>query len=328
MKAMILKAPGKPLELIESTIPQPEPFQVQVKVKACGVCRTDLHIADGELTEPRLPLVMGHQIVGEVSKVGDKVKKFKKGDRIGIPWLGKTCGKCNYCKTGKENLCENPEFTGYTINGGYAEYTVADESFCFPIPENYPALQAAPLLCAGLIGYRSFSMVKDADRIGFYGFGAAAHIIIQVAVYLGRKVYAFTRPVDKKGQKFAIQLGATWAGDSLTSPPEPLDAAIIFAPVGDLVPVALQNLVRGGKVICAGIHMSDIPSFPYNILWHERCIQSVANLTRKDGEEFLRLAPVVPVHTEVTTFPLEKANEALKALRDGRLKGAGVLVLT
>jgi len=327
MKAMILKTPGKPLELMDLPIPQPRPSQVQVKVNACGVCRTDLHIVDGELPHPKLPLILGHQIVGQVTKIGEKVKRFKKGDRVGIPWLGKTCGRCIYCKRGKENLCENPDFTGYTLNGGYAEYTVAEENYCFSIPQNYHDIQAAPLLCAGLIGYRSFSMVKEAERIGLYGFGASAHIIIQVAVHLGRKVYAFTRPGDVEGQNFALHLGATWAGDSLTNPPHLLDAAIIFAPVGDLVPVALGNLVRGGKIICAGIHMSDIPSFPYTLLWQERSIKSVANLTRKDGEEFLSLAPRVPVHTEVTPFPFEQANEALQALREGRIKGAGVLVL-
>jgi propanol-preferring alcohol dehydrogenase len=284
MLAMLLDAPGKPLRVADVPIPTANPHQVLLRVHACGVCRTDLHIVDGELTHAKLPLIPGHQIVGTVVATGERVAKFQPGDRVGVPWLGHTCNHCRYCQTGRENLCDNAEFTGYQIDGGYAEYTVADEQFCFPIPPDYPDLQAAPLLCAGLIGYRSYRMTGDAERLGFYGFGAAAHILIQVAKYEGRQVYAFTRDGDIEGQEFAKKLGAVWAGGSEELPPEPLDAAIIFAPVGKLVPAALKAVAKGGVVVCAGIHMSDIPSFPYEILWSERVLRSVANLTRKDGE--------------------------------------------
>ncbi|AFY79510.1 MAG: zinc-dependent alcohol dehydrogenase family protein [Hydrococcus sp. C42_A2020_068] len=327
MHAMILDVPGKPLRLADIPIPTPNPEQVLLRVRACGVCRTDLHVVDGELTHPKLPLVLGHQIVGIVEKIGAKVTKFKQGDRVGVPWLGSTCNHCRYCLSGRENLCDRAQFTGYQLDGGYAEYTVADEHFCFPIPQCYPDLQAAPLLCAGLIGYRSYRMAGDAERLGFYGFGAAAHILIQVARYQGREVYAFTRPDDVKGQQFALDLGAVWAGSSDELPPKELDAAIIFAPAGKLVPAALRAIAKGGTVVCAGIHMSDIPSFPYSILWEERMVRSVANLTRLDGEEFLTLAPQIPIHTEVTPFPLSAANEALEALRSGKINGAAVLVV-
>jgi propanol-preferring alcohol dehydrogenase len=327
MRAMILDAPGKPLRLADIPIPIPKPEQVLLRVRACGVCRTDLHVVDGELTHPKLPLVLGHQIVGIVEKIGEKVTKFRKGDHVGVPWLGATCNCCRYCLSGRENLCDRAQFTGYQLDGGYAEYTVADEHFCFPIPEGYPDLQAAPLLCAGLIGYRSYRMTGNAERLGFYGFGAAAHILIQVARYQGRQVYAFTRSDDLKGQEFARDLGAVWAGSSDELPPEELDAAIIFAPAGQLVPTALRAVAKGGVVVCAGIHMSDIPSFPYRILWEERMVRSVANLTRQDGEEFLALAPQIPIRTEVTSFPLTAANEALAALRNGKINGAAVLVV-
>ncbi|HHP50724.1 MAG TPA: zinc-binding alcohol dehydrogenase family protein [Moorella mulderi] len=327
MKAMVLKAPRQPLVLKEVPKPQPGPGQVLLKVKACGICRTDLHILDGELPEPKLPLIMGHQIVGLVEKGGDDRCPFAPGQRVGVPWLGYSCGQCRYCQRGQENLCDQARFTGYHIDGGFAEYTVADYRFCFPIPEGYPDLQAAPLLCAGLIGYRSLVMAGEAEHLGIYGFGAAAHIITQVARYQGRKVYAFTRPGDEAAQRFALKMGAVWAGSSLDIPPVKLDAAIIFAPVGELVPLALKAVAKGGTVVCGGIYMSDIPSFPYELLWEERSIKSVANLTRRDGIEFLSLAPKVPVHTEVTTFPLEKANEALEALREGRYTGAGVLII-
>jgi alcohol dehydrogenase, propanol-preferring len=327
MRAMILDAPGKRLQLADLPIPSPKPEQVLLRVRACGICRTDLHVVDGELTHAKLPLILGHQIVGIVEEIGEKVTKFNKGDRVGVPWLGSTCNCCRYCLSGRENLCDRALFTGYQIDGGYAEYTVADEHFCFPIPEGYPDLQAAPLLCAGLIGYRSYRMTGDAQRLGFYGFGAAAHILIQVARYQKRKVYAFTRGGDIKGQEFALNLGAVWAGSSDELPPEELDAAIVFAPAGKLVPDALKALAKGGVVVCAGIHMSDIPSFPYSILWEERMVRSVANLTRQDGEEFLTLAPQIPIRTEVTPFPLEAANEALEALRNGKINGAAVLVV-
>jgi propanol-preferring alcohol dehydrogenase len=305
--------------------PKPDAGQVLIRVHACAVCRTDLHIVDGELTDPKLPLIPGHQIVGNV--VETDAGRFSVGDRVGVPWLGWTCGECRYCTSGRENLCDNARFTGYHIDGGYAEYTVADHRFCFPIPDGYPDLQAAPLLCAGLIGYRSLRMAGDAERLGLYGFGAAAHIVTQVARHQGRRVFAFSRPGDKEAQRFARELGAIWAGDSTQAPPEELDAALIFAPVGALVPAALRAVAKGGLVVCGGIHMSDIPSFPYEILWGERAVRSVANLTRQDGEEFLALAPEVPIHTEVVPFPLEKANEALKTLRSGELRGAAVLVV-
>ncbi len=327
MKAMVLSRPGTPLEYTEIPVPEPDASQVLVRVHACGVCRTDLHVVDGDLPEPKLPLVPGHEIVGTVEKTGSRVAMFKPGDRLGIPWLGHTCGQCGFCRNGMENLCDNASFTGYSIDGGYAEYTAADERYCISIPERYESIQAAPLLCAGLIGYRSFVMAGDAHSIGLYGFGAAAHIVIQVALHQGRKVYAFTRPNDRIGRTFALGLGAVWAGSSLTVPPEKLDAAIIFAPVGSLVPAALRAVRKGGVVVCAGIHMSDIPSFPYSLLWEERTIKSVANLTRKDGEQFMMLAPKIPVRTEVHPYPLEKANDALDDLRNGRLEGAAVLVV-
>jgi propanol-preferring alcohol dehydrogenase len=327
VRAMILEAPGKPLQVAEVAIPEPGPEQVLLRVRACAVCRTDLHVVDGELPNPKLPLIPGHQIVGSVVRSGDLVTQFAAGDRVGVPWLSSTDNTCRYCLTGRENLCDNARFTGYQIDGGYVEYTVADHRFCFPIPEGYPNLQAAPLLCAGLIGYRSLRMSGDAERLGLYGFGSAAHIIAQVALHEGRKVFAFTSPGDTEAQRFALKLGAAWAGDSTQPPPEELDAAIIFAPVGALVPVALRAVAKGGVVVCAGIHMSDIPSFPYEILWGERIVRSVANLTRQDGEEFLALAPKVPVHTEVVSFSLEEANEALSALRAGKIQGAAVLIV-
>ena len=326
MRAMILDAPGQPLRAADLPMPTPNPEQVLIRVHACGICRTDLHIFDGELTQPKLPLVLGHQVVGTVEAIGERVQ-FAVGDRVGVPWLGHTCNHCRYCLSDRENLCDYAEFTGYQIDGGYAEYTVADERFCFPIPEDYPDLQAAPLLCAGLIGYRAYKMIGDAERLGFYGFGSAAHILIQLARYQGRQVFAFTRPGDMEGQQFARQLGAVWAGGSDDLPPEPLDAAILFAPAGQLVPAALRAVAKGGVVVCAEIHMSDIPSFPYEILWSERILRSVANLTRKDGEEFLALAPKVPIRTEVEPFPLTAANEALEALRSGKINGAAVLVV-
>lgn len=327
MKAMLLDAPGQSLRLAEQPIPTPGPHQLLLRVHVCGVCRTDLHVVDGELPHPKLPLVLGHQIVGIVTALGAQVQGFKRGDRIGVPWLGQTCNCCRYCQTERENLCDQAQFTGYNLDGGYAEYAVAGAQFCFPIPEDYSDLQAAPLLCAGLIGYRSYRMTGDAERIGFYGFGAAAHILIQVANYQGRQVYAFTRPGDTQGQQFARNLGAVWAGGSEEVPPQALDAAIIFAPVGSLVPAALKAVSKGGVVVCAGIHMSDIPSFSYNILWEERSVRSVANLTRKDGDEFLALAPQIPIQTQVQAFPLTAANEALAALREGNITGAAVLVM-
>ena len=327
MRAMILDSAGSPLRAAEIPVPKPEPEQVLIRVHACAVCRTDLHVVDGELRGPKLPLIPGHQIVGTVIETGRHVERFAAGDRVGVPWLGWTDNTCRYCLTGRENLCDNARFTGYQIDGGYAEYTVADHRFCFPIPTGHPDLQAAPLLCAGLIGYRSLRMTGDAERLGIYGFGAAAHIIAQVALHQGRRIFAFTSPGDEEAQGFALELGAVWAGGSTEPPPEELDAAIIFAPVGPLVPAALRAVAKGGVVVCGGIHMSDIPSFPYEILWGERVVRSVANLTRKDGEEFLTLAPQVPVHTEVAPFPLEQANEALNALRSGEIRGAAVLVI-
>jgi len=325
MRAMVLERPGQPVVLRDLPVPEPGPGHVLLRVHACGVCRTDLHIVDGELLDPKLPLVLGHQIVGEVVRVGAGATRFVPGQRVGVPWLGWTCGECKYCRSGRENLCDRARFTGYTLDGGYAEYTVADERYCFPIPEGYPDLQAAPLLCAGLIGYRALRFAGPAQRIGFYGFGAAAHILTQVAVWQGRQVYAFTRPGDHEGQAFARQLGAVWAGGSDELPPEPLEAALIFAPVGALVPQALRALEKGGTVVCAGIHMSDIPAFPYALLWEERVVRSVANLTRQDGEEFLSIAPQVPVRTEVQVYRLEEANRALEDLRAGRVRGAAVL---
>jgi propanol-preferring alcohol dehydrogenase len=326
MKAMVLKKQGTPLLPMELPIPSPGPSQLLIRVNACGVCRTDLHVVDGDLTEPKLPLVPGHEIVGTVKARGSGSERYRIGERVGIPWLGHTCGVCDFCKNDMENLCDNPLFTGYTTDGGFAQYAVCDEMFCFPIPARYSDTHAAPLLCAGLIGFRSYRMAEDARTIGLYGFGAAAHILIQIAVMQGRNVYAFTRPGDTAGQEFARSLGAVWAGGSLDSPPETLDAAIIFAPVGSLVPSALRAVRKGGVVICAGIHMSDIPSFPYRILWEERRIRSVANLTRRDGELFMETASQVNIRTSVREFSLEQANEALQALREGRVKGAAVLV--
>ena len=326
MRAMVLERVGQPLKLTELPVPEPNEGELLLKVLACGICRTDLHVVDGELTEPRLPLVPGHQIVGVVAQVGTGVAGFKKGDSVGVPWLGGTCGECGYCREGRENLCDAAVFTGYQRDGGFSEYCTADARFCFPLPGGYPAVQAAPLLCAGLIGYRSLRMAGEGRRIGIYGFGAAAHIVTQVAVWQGREVYAFTPAGDEAGQRFAREMGACWAGGGLDRPPQELDAAIIFAPAGELVPAALRAVAKGGVVVCGGIHMSAIPSFPYDLLWGERSIVSVANLTRQDGEEFLFLAPRVPVRTEVEVFRLAQANEALDALRSGRIRGAGVLV--
>ncbi len=327
MRAMVLSKSGELLRQLDIAMPEPGHEQLLIRVNACGVCRTDLHIKDGELNRPKLPLVMGHEIIGTVVKKELKVERFSIGDRVGVPWLGYTCGECKYCCSGKENLCDSAGFTGYTIDGGYAEYTKADQRFCFHIPDFYSDAEAAPLLCAGLIGYRSLVMAGDAEHLGIYGFGAAAHIVAQVAKYRGQKIYAFTRPGDNDGRQFALELGAEWAGDSTMQPPHSLDAAILFAPAGELVPLSLRALAKGGTVVCAGIHMSDIPSFPYSILWGERSICSVANLTRRDGEEFLELAPKVPVRTEVETFPLAEANEALARLKGGRIRGAIVLVI-
>jgi alcohol dehydrogenase, propanol-preferring len=327
MQAMVLGAAGQPLQLKVLPRPTPTPQQVLLRVHTCGVCRTDLHIIDGELTQPKLPLIPGHQIVGTIVQMGAQVKRFQEGQRVGVPWLGQTCQACCYCQTQRENLCDQAQFTGYQLDGGYAEYTVADPHFCFPIPEGYPDLQAAPLLCAGLIGYRAWKLAGEAERIGFYGFGAAAHILVQVANYHNQQVFAFTRSADLRGQAFARQLGAAWAGDSQQPPPEPLDAAIIFAPDGALVPAALKAVRKGGTVVCAGIHMSDIPSFTYDTLWGERVLRSVANLTRRDGEEFLALAPQIPIHTQVEAFPLAAANIALASLRGGKIQGAAVLVI-
>jgi alcohol dehydrogenase, propanol-preferring len=325
MRAMVLERQREPLRLAELPDPRPGPGQVLLSVSACGVCRTDLHIVDGELSEPKLPLVMGHQIVGTVVGVGDRAERFKPGDRVGVPWLAWTCGKCRYCRSGRENLCDRARFTGYDVDGGYAELAVADERFCFPIPDGYPDLQAAPLLCAGLIGYRALRLVGDAERIGFYGFGASAHILCQVAVHQGRRVFAFTRPGDAEGQELARRLGAEWAGSSEDRAPEELDGAIVFAPVGALMTLALRASAKGARIFSAGIHMSEIPAFPYDVLWGERVLGSVANLTREDGEEFLQLAPQVPVRTEVDVFPLAAANEAIDSIRTGRLRGAAVL---
>jgi propanol-preferring alcohol dehydrogenase len=319
VRAQVLHSPGEPLREAELPEPEPGPGQLLVRVEACGVCRTDLHIVDGELPPPKLPLVLGHQIVGS---------DVETGSHVGVPWLGWTDGECRFCRSGRENLCDNPRFTGYHVDGGYAEMAVADERFCFPIPEGYSPLHAAPLLCAGLIGYRALRLAGDATRLGLYGFGSSAHLIAQVARWQGRRVFAFTREGDKEGQDLARSLGAEWAGASGESPPEALDAAIVFAPVGELVPVALRALEKGGVVVCAGIHMSDIPSFPYELLWEERVIRSVANLTRQDGEELLELAPRVPIETHVEAFPLSQANEALERLRSGKISGSAVLDLT
>jgi len=326
MRAMVLAGPGRPL--VETELPRPNvgDSQVLLQVRACAVCRTDLHVVDGELTEPKLPLVPGHEIVGTVVETGAAVSRFALGDRVGVPWLGWTCGVCRYCTSGRENLCDRARFTGYQLDGGFAELAVADERYCFALPAGYSDVDAAPLLCAGLIGYRALRAAGDAMRLGIYGFGAAAHLIMQVARFQGREVMAFTRPGDEAAAAFARGLGATWAGGSDQPSPAPLDAALIFAPVGPLVPAALKNVVKGGVVVCAGIHMSDIPSFPYADLWGERSIRSVANLTRADAEEFLRLAPQVPVRATAVPYPLAQANQALDDLRQGRLQGAAVLV--
>jgi propanol-preferring alcohol dehydrogenase len=327
MKAMVLDRPGTPLREAAREVPTPGPGQLLLRVSACGVCRTDLHVVDGELPALGRPVVPGHQIVGVVEARGPGVERLAPGQRVGVPWLGWTCGTCAFCRSGRENLCAEARFTGYHLDGGFAEYALADERYCFPIPEGYSDLQAAPLLCAGLIGYRSLVMAGAASRLGLYGFGAAAHIVAQLAVHQGRRVFAFTRPGDGEAQAFARALGAEWAGASGDAPPEPLDAAILFAPAGELVPVALRAVERGGTVVCAGIHMSDIPAFPYSLLWQERVVRSVANLTRRDGEEFLALAPQAKVRTEVESFPLSAANEALARLRDGRVHGAAVLAV-
>lgn len=326
MHAMVLQTPGKSLQYLDVDTPRLGPDEVLLKVRSCGVCRTDLHVVDGELPDPKLPIIPGHEIVGHVVQKGERAEAFRLGDRIGVPWLGYTCGQCLFCRTGRENLCDRPKFTGYTLDGGYAEYAVADRRYCFPLPDSYDDFAVAPLLCAGLIGYRSYRMAgENAERLGIYGFGGAAHIIAQVAVYQGKRVFAFTRPGDSNAQQFARRMGAVWAGDSTEAPPELLDAAIIFAPIGSLVPAALRATVKGGAVICGGIHMSDIPAFPYQLLWEERVVRSVANLTRRDGEELLAIAPKVPVKTEVEVFPLTQANEALNRLREGKLQGAAVL---
>jgi alcohol dehydrogenase, propanol-preferring len=328
MRAMQLERPGAPLRGVERDVPEPGPGELLVRVAACGVCRTDLHIIDGELAAPRLPRVPGHEIVGRVVRCGARVHGFEPGQRLGIPWLGSTCGRCRYCRAGRENLCDAAIFTGYQRDGGYAEYTVADARFCLDLGEAGADVALAPLLCAGLIGYRCLRAAGDAQRLGLYGFGAAAHIVAQLARFEGRRVFAFTRPGDRDAQRFALDLGAVWAGDSDGTPPEALDAAILFAPVGALVPAALRAVDKGGVVVCGGIHMSDIPSFPYRILWEERVVRSVANLTRADAQACLALAAQVPVRTETTTFPLEQANEALRQLREGRLRGAAVLCMT
>jgi propanol-preferring alcohol dehydrogenase len=314
------------LQPVQTAIPEPGPGQVLVRVGACAVCRTDLHVVDGDLTHPKLPLIPGHEIIGRVQQVGAGVERFRAGDRVGIPWLGWTCGSCDYCRAGRENLCARARFTGYQIDGGYAEYTVADARYCFAIDPAFSDAEAAPLMCAGLIGYRTLRMAGDARRLGIYGFGAAAHIAAQVARHEGREIYAFTRPGDAAAQDFARRITGGWAGGSDEMPPEPLDAALIFAPVGGLVPAALRATAPGGTVVCGGIHMSDIPAFPYDILWMERSLRSVANLTRADGEAFLALAPKIPIVTESITLPLSQANEALARLREGRLTGAAVLV--
>ncbi|MCA1297319.1 zinc-dependent alcohol dehydrogenase family protein [Stappia indica] len=321
----VSETPGR-LEQVERDIPSPGAQEVLIRVRACGVCRTDLHVVDRELPGVRPGLVPGHEIVGTIERMGADVSGLSVGERVGVPWLGETCGSCPYCRMGAENLCDAPEFTGYTRNGGYAEYTLADSRYCFPLPDSYGDAEAAPLLCAGLIGYRSLRMAGDGNTLGIYGFGAAAHIVAQIATFEGRRIFAFTRPGDTAAQEFARRMGATWAGGSDEAPPAPLDAAIIFAAAGELVPAALGAVRKGGTVVCGGIHMSDIPAFPYRLLWGERCVRSVANLTRQDGVDFLALAPKVPVRTEVTEFPLVRANEALSALREGTLSGAAVLI--
>ena len=327
MKAMMFEAPGLPLRLAELPRPKPAAGEILLEVRACGVCRTDLHVLDGDLRQPKLPLILGHEIVGVVVDRGANARRFVLGERVGVPWLGRTCRHCAYCVDGRENLCDEAQFTGYTLDGGYAEFTLADERYCFSLPDNYADAEAAPLLCAGLIGYRALAAAGAAKRIGIYGFGAAAHIIAQVARWQGREIYAFTKPGDADGQNFARELGVAWAGDSSAAPPRELDAAILFAPVGALIPEALRHTPRGGTVVCAGIHMSDVPQFPYSILWGERSLRSIANLTRSDGEAFLDIAPKAGVKTEVETFPLTSANEALERLRAGNVRGAAVLTI-
>jgi propanol-preferring alcohol dehydrogenase len=326
MRAQVLTAAGRPLAAAELPVPRPGPQQVLIEVRACAVCRTDLHVVDGELPDPKLPLVPGHEIIGNIVEKGESVDRFSVGDRVGVPWLGWTCGVCEYCRSGRENLCDRARFTGYLIDGGYAELTVADERYCFAIDTRYGDVEAAPLMCAGLIGYRTLRMAGDAPLVGIYGFGAAAHIVAQVARHQGRRLFAFTRPGDLAAQDFARSLGAEWAGGSDQPPPEPLDSALIFAPVGALVPAALAATKKGGTVVSGGIHMSDIPSFPYRILWEERVLRSVANLTRRDAEEFLALAPEAGIRTETVTYPLARANDALADLRNGALQGAAVLI--
>lgn len=327
MRAMVLEGTGRALRLSERPIPQPGPEQVLIAVSACGVCRTDLHVVDGELPHPRLPVVPGHEIVGRVVAKGEAVDRFAEGQRVGVPWLGWTCGRCRFCRSGRENLCAEARFTGYTLDGGYAEYTLADQRYCFALPDAYDDVAAAPLLCAGLIGYRALVMAGDAEKVGLYGFGAAAHVIAQVAKAQGRRVFAFTRPGDTAATELALSLGAVWAGSSAETAPEALDAAILFAPVGALVPAALGAVGKGGTVVCAGIHMSNIPSFPYHLLWHERVLRSVANLTRADGEAFLAVAGQIPIHTTVQRRPLAEANLALDDLRSGKVTGAAVLTI-
>lgn len=326
MKAMVLEKPKSPLRLTDLEEPSPNPGQVLVHVEACAVCRTDLHLIDGELPEPKLPVVPGHEVIGRVVDLGREVTEVQEGDRVGVPWMASTCGICDFCSSGLENLCDRAQFTGYTADGGYAEYLVADARFCVPIPDIYPPAEAAPLLCAGLIGYRSLEKAGDARRLGIYGFGAAAHIVTQVAVFRGQEVYAFTRPGDSPSQEFALSMGSCWAGDSNQPSPVLLDAAIIFAPVGTLVPLALKSVKKGGIVVCGGIHMSDVPAFPYQILWGERQLVSVANLTSLDGRSFMELAPQIPVRTSVQEYQLDDANQALKDLRQGNLSGAAVLI--
>jgi propanol-preferring alcohol dehydrogenase len=327
MKAMILDTQNQPLRLTELPRPKPVAAEILLKVHACGVCRTDLHVIDGDLRQPKLPLILGHEIVGTVVERGPQAERFAIGQRVGVPWLAHTCGQCRYCASGRENLCDAAEFTGYTLNGGYAEFALADQRYCFSLPDIYSDAESAPLLCAGLIGYRALIATGSAKRIGIYGFGASAHIISQVAHWQGREVFAFTKPGDIEGQHFAYDLGAVWAGDSGTAPPLELDAAILFAPVGALIPQALSHITKGGTLVCAGIHMSPIPEFPYELIWGERSIRSIANLTRRDGEEFLAIAPQARVRSVVKTFPLVEANEAIQQLRAGRVQGAAVLVM-
>lgn len=327
MHAMLLEKPQQLLKYIEIPTPTPAAQDILIKVQACGICRTDLHVVDGELTQPKLPLIPGHQIVGIIEEKGSQVEHFQVGQQVGVSWLGSSCGKCAFCLQGQENLCDQARFTGYQIDGGFAEYCLADYRFCFPIPKGYPALQAAPLFCAGLIGYRSLLKAHPEEHLGLYGFGSAAHIVTQVALSQGKKVYAFTKANDTAAQQFALQLGAVWAGNAFDLPPHPLDAAIIFAPIGELVPAALKAIRKGGTVVCGGIHMSDIPSFPYELLWGERTLCSVANLTRLDGKDFLALAPQIPINTEVHAYPLNKTNEALDDLRHGRFTGSAVILI-